>query len=75
MKKQSANVAIRCVAFFIVLFLLLTWLYNNLKSHSLIDTSKKGLFYQAENTVDILYVGNSHVYAAIKPSQIEKNRS
>ncbi len=72
MQKTSFKFFIRCFAFAVILFLLCTWIYNNLKSHSLIDTSKNGIFYQDGNSLDILYVGNSHVYAAVKPSQIEE---
>ena len=68
---KKTGVLLRCICFLLILSILLSWLTWNLQEHCLVDISETGFFHQPRQSIDILYVGSSHAYAAIKPSQIE----
>lgn len=70
MKKKA--VLIRCLCFFVILFVILSVLADNLRIHGISDSTENGFFNQQEGSFDVLYIGNCHAYTSIRPSLIEE---
>lgn len=69
--KKSAQ-ALQAAGFLLCAAAMVFCLTRVMKIHALSDTTRNGFFYQAENSLDVVYLGNCHAYSTLMPSVVEE---